>query len=269
MKRREFLAGACAAGAAGLVRAAGGAEAGAKQYLELRLCRVGSEDQKKRLCEFLAKAAVPAWGRAGVKPVGVFELIGPAPKPKGTEPAVMGPDDVWVLLPHPTAEAAATCRARLLADEQYLRDGEPFLKLPKNDPLYRRIESSLMLAFDSVPKVEVPSKADGRIFQLRIYEAHSVERNQKKIEMFNAGGEVAIFRKNGLGPVFFGEALIGLRVPNLSYMVGFDSPDAQAAGWKKFSADPDWKRISKDPVYKDTVSNITNLVLRPLACSQI
>ena len=36
-----------------------------------------------------------------------------------------------------------------------------------------------------------------------------------------------------------------------------------------FKADADWKKLSKDDEYKETVSNITNLLLRPATGSQI
>jgi len=260
MRRRDFLAAGCLAGVAPLGRLASAMDApraSKKQLLELRLYRVGSEAQQQRLDEFLGKAAVPAWNRAGVGPVGVF---------RGTKPKEL---DLYVLLPHASAESLATCRARMLADKKYLADGEPYLKLPKSDPLYQRIESSVLLAFDAVPKVEVPSKKDTRVFQLRIYEAHCVERNVKKVEMFNTGGEVAVFRKCGMGPVFFGEAIAGSKLPNLTYMIGFDDEDAQKAAWSKFGAHPDWKKLRSDPQYKNTVSRITNIVLRPAASSQI
>jgi hypothetical protein len=52
-------------------------------------------------------------------------------------------------------------------------------------------------------------------------------------------------------------------------MLSFESMDAQKAGWAAFGKDPDWKKLSKDPQYKDTVSNITNLYLRPIEGSQI
>jgi hypothetical protein len=124
------------------------------------------------------------------------------------------------------------------------------------------------LAFDGHPKLTVPSKKDSRLFQLRTYESHNTERAQKKIEMFNAG-EIAIFHRTGLNPVFFGEALVGSKLPNLTYMVGFDDAAAMDAAWVKFRADPGWLTLKGDPQYADTVSNITNLVVRPAAGSQI
>ena len=69
--------------------------------------------------------------------------------------------------------------------------------------------------------------------------------------------------------MFFGESIIGSKMPNLTYMVGFDDADSQKKAWDTFINHPKWKNISSDPYYKDTVSNITNLVLRPSASSQI
>ena len=44
---------------------------------------------------------------------------------------------------------------------------------------------------------------------------------------------------------------------------------AQKAAWGTFGKHPEWKKMSSDPYYKDTVSNITNLVLKPTMASQI
>ena len=265
MKRRDFLAASAAAGLAplGLGRLAGAAETADKQVLEMRVYHFADEAKRDAFDKHLAEAAIPALNRAGVKPVGVFV----DPKPKGTD-LHKGPD-LYVLLPHASLASFATAVHRLLADEKYIKGGEGIVDAPKKDPAYLRIESVLMISFDAVPKVETHATGDERVFQLRIYEAHNAERGQKKIEMFNTGGEVAIFRKCGMNPVFFGESLIGTRIPNLTYMLGFDNPEAQKAAWGKFMKHPDWKRISRDPQYRDTVSRITNIILKPAASSQI
>jgi hypothetical protein len=36
-----------------------------------------------------------------------------------------------------------------------------------------------------------------------------------------------------------------------------------------FRVDPEWKKLSGDPQYKDTVSNITDIILKPTPYSQI
>ncbi|KPK46372.1 MAG: NIPSNAP family containing protein, partial [Planctomycetes bacterium SM23_25] len=228
-----------------------------KELYELRRYRLGDDDQRKRLDAFLGEAAIPAMNRIGIRPVGAFGMMTGEGK------------DLIVLLPHPSAESVVTATGRLLADAKFLKDGGKFLKAPKSAPLYQRVESSLLLAFDAVPKLETAEKADTRVFQLRTYESHSVERGQKKIEMFNTGGEVAIFRRAGMNPVFFGEAIVGTKLPNLTYMLVFKDMPASKEAWGKFMRDPAWRKLSRDPAYKDTVSRITNTFLRPAAYSQI
>ena len=82
-------------------------------------------------------------------------------------------------------------------------------------------------------------------------------------------GEIAIFRRVGLAPVFFGEALVGTRLPNLTYMLGFDNRQAAETAWTKFRADPEWIKLKAVAKYKETVSNITNIYLNPAEGSQI
>jgi len=97
----------------------------------------------------------------------------------------------------------------------------------------------------------------------------SLSRRKKKVEMFNTGGEIAIFRHTGLDPVFFGQSLVGTRLPNLTYMLGFDDMDSKEKSWDRFRNDPGWKKLKAEPYYKDTVSKVTNILLRPALCSQI
>jgi len=261
MKRRDFLAASCFAGMAPLaatsLAGAERADAPNKEFYELRLYRMQSAEKAAALVKFLGDAAIPAFNRIGVKPVGVFQFL------EGDS------SDLYVLLPHGSLESVVTATTRLLADEQYVKAGAGILDTPKKEPAFARIESSLMLAFDNCPKVEIPTKEEGRIFQLRIYESHNQTKAKRKVEMFNEGGEIDLFRKTGMPPVFFGETLIGTQFPNLTYMLGFDDMAAKDAGWKAFLGSPEWDAMKKKPIYKDTVSGITNLMLKPAACSQI
>jgi hypothetical protein len=268
MKRRDFFAASAAAGLGwGLSPTAASAQGAMdKQLLELRTYHFASLDKQKAFEDFLARAAVPALNRAGIQPVGVFKLLkddNPALKLEADSP------DLYILLPHKSFDSVLSMIGRLAADEVFTGMAQATLETAKSDPAYTRFESSLMLAFDSVPKVEVPTKAATRLLQLRIYESHSIERALMKIEMFNEGGEVAIFRKCGMNPVFFGQSLVGSKLPNLTYMLSFESDAAQKEAWDKFLKHPDWVALKGNQRYRDTVSNITNLVLRPSAGSQI
>jgi hypothetical protein len=103
---------------------------------------------------------------------------------------------------------------------------------------------------------------------MRTYESHSDRAALNKLKMFNAG-EVPIFRRSGLTPVFFGETLIGTKMPSLSYMLTFSDMAARDRAWSAFSKDPEWKALSSDPQYRDNVSAISDIILQPTAYSQI
>jgi len=268
MRRRDFLAGtALAAGALSLPTA--GNARGKKQnlqFLELRIYHFSSPEKQQAFADFLQTAAVPAFNRAGGRPVGVFKLqMADNPDLKLTSDST----DLYLLLPHASAESLAAFSGVLAEDKAFQRSGETVIHAPKSDPAFVRYESSLMRTFDGFPQVKIPVQAPGRLLQLRIYESHSNERSRKKIQMFHQGGELAIFSRCGMTGVFFGQTLIGSKLPNLTYMLGFPDEEAQKKAWDTFRSDPEWKRLSKEEEYKDAVSNVTNLVLRPAAASQI
>ena len=267
MQRREFLAAS-----AGVVTAAAGAGAFAaeatvdKQLIELRTYHFKSHEKREAFERFMGEAGVTALARAGVGPVGVFKLLA-----KDNPPLKLAADatDLYVLLPHKSAESFLTLERRLLADEGFQQAGKAVLGAATSEPAFARYESTLMLGFDECPHVQAPSKSESRLLQLRIYESKSDERAKRKIHMFNEGGEIAIFRRVGMHPVFFGEALAGSKLPNLTYMLAFDDEQAMTKAWDAFRGDPQWKKLSGDESYKDTVTTITNLVLRPAAGSQV
>lgn len=237
-----------------------------QQVLELRTYRFASEQKLQTFAGFLAEAYVPALNRAGVKPVGVFRLL------KADNPKLHLEADelkLTVLLPHDALASALALAERLAADTVLTPQAAATLGTPQKDPLYERFETQLLLGFRACPRVEVPTSAATRVLQLRIYESHNDERALRKIEMFNEGGEIALFRRLGMAPVFFGQSLAGTALPNLTYMLGFASLAAMDAAWAAFLQDPEWARLRIDPRYADTVSRITNLILRPLPGSQI
>ena len=237
-----------------------------KQFIETRIYHFASPEKQQAFADFLQNAAVPAFNRAGSRPVGVFKLqTSDNPDLKLTSDST----DLYVLLPHSSVESLAAFSGVLGEDKAFQQAGEAVIHAPKSDPAFARYESSLMLGFDDFPQVKVPTQAAGRLLQLRIYESHTNERARKKIQMFNQGGELAIFSRTGMTGVFFGQTLIGSKLPNLTYMLGFPNEETQKKAWDAFRNDPEWKRMSKEDEYKDAVSNVTNLILRPLPASQI
>ncbi|MEJ7618455.1 MAG: NIPSNAP family protein [Pyrinomonadaceae bacterium] len=273
MKRRRFVTSSLAA-SSGLLAATTphtAAAAAAKhslqesaqpqpEYYELRLYHLRRGPKVKLVDDFFREVALPAMRRAGLGPVGFFNVA-------------IGPDSptLYMLIPHKSMESFATASARVSADSEYRKAGAAFLGAPAADPAYVRAESSLMVSFEGT-KLEVPAPANkGRIFELRTYESHNKAANKKKIEMFAKLGEIAIFRRTGLQPVFFGETLIGSKLPNLTYMLTYPDMSTRDKNWSAFIGDPEWKKLSATPGYTDPeiVTNISSAFLRPTGYSEI
>jgi hypothetical protein len=265
MKRRDFLktsvaASALATLAPNIVSAASDSKTAAREYYEWRAYRLKAGDDHALLDAYLEKAAIPALNRLGSKPVGVFTEIEPKDGPA-----------VFVLIPHSSMDAFVASAGKLSNDSEYLKAGADYLQVVKKSPAFVRIDSWLLHAFAGLPKIELPAysrERKPRIFEARTYESHSEIKAQKKVDMFN-DGEIDVMRDAGLGPIFYGQALVGSNLPHLIYMLSGETRDAHKEHFGAFAKDPRWKKLSGDPQYADTVSKITSRFLQPTAYSQI
>lgn len=255
--RRQFLAtSAVVAGAACSAQGAAIDAEQPRQYYEWRTYRLGSDSQPARVLAHLESAALPAWKRLGVGPVGVFTEIGDA-----------ATSNVHVLLAFAASDDFLRERTGLENDVAYAQAAQRYLTTAKQDPAFARIESTLMIAFEGHPLLTAPQRRP-RVLELRTYQSHSEAKARRKIEMFN-DGEIPIFRDAGFEPVFFGESLYGGNLPNLQYALASDDMEAHNEGWKAFRNHPDWIAMKDLPKYADTVSHIDQLFLAPTAFSEV
>jgi len=264
MQRRQFLAASLAASTVALARAADAQAAAARsrEFYQLRRYSLYSGPQSGLADHYISDALIPALTRRGMGPVGAFRLE-------------FGPEtpQTYILIPGPSVETLATLDLELARDAEFLKAAEPFWSAPATAPSFLRVEYSLLAAFEGWPKITPPSAAASkakRIYQLRTYESPSYRDHVRKVEMFN-NGEFDIFKAAGFNLVFFGDTIVGSRMPSLTYMLSVPDAAAMDAHWNAFRDNPDWKKLSSDQKYafEPIVSNISNLVLSPLASSQI
>ena len=233
-----------------------------REFYQIRRYMLTSGPQTSLTEHYISMALIPALTRRGMGPIGAFHLD------FGQETPV-----TYVIIPGPSVEALATIDLDLVKDSDFLKIAQPFWNAPANAPAFLRVEYSLLAAFEGWPKVTPPpetaTKAK-RIYQLRTYESPSHSDHVRKVEMFHSG-EFEIFKAAGFNPVFFGDTIVGPRMPNLTYMLSVPDVAAMDAHWNAFRDNADWKKLSADPRYafEPIVSNITNLILSPMSSSQI
>jgi hypothetical protein len=238
------------------------AETTKSSYYELRhfQLRTDSTEQNRRTSAFLSGVYMPAAKRAGAGPIGLFSaLIAPS------APFML------CLTSYPSLAAMESVREKLAGSDEYVKaladyDGAP-------ERAYERVESWLLRAFDFFPAIEVlppDPKRPARLFEMRTYESANETLMRRKIKMFGSG-EVGIFRRVGLQPVWFGEAIAGATLPHITYMVAFEDLAAREKNWAGFGVDPEWRKLSTTPEFAvpPLVSNISNAILRPMNGSDI
>ncbi len=259
MKRREFLATTLAAGAA--LSTKGFSQEKKREYYEFIHYQLLNSSKMGKLEKYWKKAAIPAFNKLGINPIGVFR------SKYGSHGL-----DLYVLIPHKDIESYITTWDKVTKDAEYQKAGEEYIKTDKKDPLYYRYNTSLLRAFTHLPKLEIPTHIKGkksRLYEVRIYESHNREKAKLKIEMFNEGGEIALFKKTGLHPVMFAETLAGDKMPNLVYILGFENMEEHDRNWDNFRTSDGWQKMRAIARYKDTVSSVTDIILRPAGCSQM
>jgi hypothetical protein len=86
--------------------------------------------------------------------------------------------------------------------------------------------------------------------------------------MFNEG-EIDVFKKVGMRPVFFGQTYIGQGMPHLTYMLAYADKAEEQRVWDAFRNDPGWHALRDNPRYANTVSTIHRVFLVPTDFSQL
>jgi hypothetical protein len=238
-----------------LTRAADGDK---PQYYELRVYNTVTDTQRQRVNDYWQNAAVPAYNRIGIQPIGVF-----------TEQDDSATNKIYVLIPCDSLEIFSSISAKLATDAEYQKAAAEFLSAPKTNAAYERFESSLLVAFDGMKHINVPP-ADKKpnVFELRTYKSSSEEKGQNKIKMFESG-EITVMKEVGLAPIFYGRTLVGSTMPSLTYLTCGENMDAHKKHWSGFGSAPVWKQLQADPQYKDNMIGMIKVMLKRTPASQL
>src|SRR5262249_1932159 len=143
MERRSFMQASVASAFA--VASATADERKTREHYELRAYSL-KPAKLPLLDQYLSKAFIPTLKRYGLGPVGVF-----------VDKSSPEQSKVYVLIVYPSVDRCASLSARLADDAEYRKLAADYLAVSASDPVYSRIESSLLTAIDGMPKLE---KAD-------------------------------------------------------------------------------------------------------------
>lgn len=228
---------------------------GSRYYYQFKIYHLKTKAQEDGLDNYLKAAYVPALHRAGIPNVGVFKAID-----KDSEQLV------YVFVPFKSVKQMEGLNAKLAADNQYQTDGKDYIDAPYNNVPYRRVETIILKAFEEAPMPLVPqlsSPKSERVYELRSYEGPTEKLYANKVQMFNKGNEVGLFKRLGFNAVFYSEVIAGSHMPNLMYMTTFNNKADRDKHWEAFTNDAEWKTLSAKPEYQHNVSKADIMFVRP------
>jgi NIPSNAP len=235
-----------------------------KEIYELRIYKMKTAAQIKATDNYLENAYLPALHRLGIKQIGVF-------KPVSNDTAAV--KEIIMIVPYISLDVWYRTSSVLESDAVYTNNAKAFKDTDTSSYPYTRMESVLMEAFpDQMRLIPTTLKmTPGAVYELRSYESPSEELHRVKVDMFNDGGEITLFKRLDFQSVFYADVISGSHMPNLVYMVVFENAAAREAHWKAFGESKEWKNISTDPKYRNniSVSHIDSILMNRTSYSDL
>jgi hypothetical protein len=227
------------------------------EFYEIKIYVLKDKGQEAIVDGFLKNAFLPACHKHGIKNIGIF-------KPLESDSTYN--KRIFLLIPFQSLDQFAKLPDLLDADLTFNQNGNEYLNAAYTSPPYQRIESIVLRAFTGMKQMEAPSLTNPRserIYELRSYEGPTEKLYKNKVQMFNLGDEVSLFKRLGFNAVFYAEVISGRRMPNLMYMTTFANQVSHDEHWQAFRDDAFWKKLSAMPEYQHNVSKINIYLLRP------
>ncbi len=229
MNRRTFLSSLGVAAAT-----AWAADEHRTRYYTFDRYQLQQGTQTARVHEWLSKAILPKMTALNAGPFIVLE-------------AVIAPHtpEVVMIAGFQNFDDIRTVQAKLDSDPELQAAAAKIESGP--EPLFQSLTSSVLEATAYSPEIAAQKHDKPRYFEIRQYHSPTWSQLRALHERF-AGPEIRVFHKCGIFPILYTSTLIGDNMPNLTYLIPFDSLGAREKAWDAFAVDPDWIKARKESI---------------------
>lgn len=192
--------------------------------------------QLARLGDWLSHAYLPRLSKIHNGPQIVLESVIAPHNPQ-----------LVLLVGYSSLEQLEAVQGKLDADSEL---SAAFAKIEKDpEPLFDNQIDTLLEAAPYSPEVVMEKHPKPRLFELRTYHSPTWSQHRAVHERF-AGPEIKVFHKCGIHPILYTSTVIGGNMPNLTYLIPFESLAAREKAWDAFAVDPDWIKARKESIDK-------------------
>jgi len=231
------------------------------EFYQITVYHFATAEQQNAIEQYLKAAYLPALHRLQIQHIGTFTAIAND---------TVTDKRLYVIIPLKSLQQLTELPGLLAKDNDYQANGKAYLDADYKTPPYTRLEHILLEAFPLAPFLTLPKLKGAnteKVYELRSYESATEKIFQNKVQMFNEGGEITLFRQLNFNAVFYASVIAGARMPNLMYMTSFENMADRDAHWKSFVDSPVWKKTSSLPEYQHNVSKVDITFLHATAYS--
>lgn len=224
MNRRRFSTTLAALAASPAFGAAAADEPRRTRYYTFESFKYKLTSQGARMNQWLTKDYLPKLAKIHPGPVAALS-------------AQFGPHvpETLLITGYASLDEFASVRSRIPAEPFDLAAEAPFDSQ----------ETALLEATEFSPEIEIRKHTPPRYFELRVYHAPTAAQLRALHDRF-AGPEIKIFHQVGIFPMLYALTLAGPNMPNLVYLIPFDSLAARESAWAAFGSDPGWIKLNRD-----------------------
>lgn len=219
-------------------RPAGAATEQKTKFYVLNQFYLKSGTQPGRINEFMSKAYLPVLSKVNAGPRICMEALVAAHMPQFA-----------LITGYRSLEELTSLHVTLAQQEEF----QKALQTWESDaePPFEHCTTSLLEATEYSPEITPldPPPKSPRILELRTYHSPTWRQLRALNERFS-GSEIKIFHRCGVDPLLYTTMVFGSNLPNLTYLIPFDSLAAREKAWAAFGADPEWVKVRKESIEK-------------------
>jgi NIPSNAP len=194
--------------------------------------------QLPRIHDFLSKTAIPSVRKMHDGPIIALEALVAAHMPQ-----------VALITGFTSLEQLWNVHGQMISNKDLLAGYHAWEDGP--EPPFESQTNILLQAAEYSPEIVAKSeeRKTPRVFELRVYHSPTASQLMALHERF-AGPEIKIFHRSGVHPLFYSSTVFGPAVPNLTYLIPFDSLANREKAWAAFGADPEWVKVRAESIAK-------------------
>lgn len=205
------------------------------KFFTLDTWQIKAGTQQTRMADWLGNSLIPALAKQNAGPIVALEAV--------FAPSVPA---IKLFVGYDSFAQIEAVQNRIGADPALKAAWQ---KIEASEAPFESRRSDILETTGYSPAVVEPKVEKPRYYEVRIYHA-STEWQLSAINDRFTGATMRLFHAHGIEPLFLTTARFGSNMPNVTYVIPWDSLAAREKAWDSFNADPDWIKARKESIDK-------------------